>query len=109
MILTGGGREIAPANGKLGVLLVGLGPVSTTFIAGVENVRRGRALPIGALRQMATIRPGKRTEKSAPKIKDFVPLPDLQDLELAAWHPIPDDAYTAAVKAGALAPHRHPD
>src|SRR5437588_151764 len=107
MILTGGGRDIAPANGKLGVMLVGLGAVSTTFIAGVENVRRGRALPIGSLSQMATIRLGKRTEKRAPKIKDFVPLADLQDLEFAAWDPIPDDAYTAAVKAGVLDRHEH--
>src|SRR2546426_6778549 len=60
-VLTGGAREIAPATGKLGVMLVGLGAVSTTFIAGVENVRRGRALPIGSLSQMATIRLGKKS------------------------------------------------
>src|SRR5438309_10105838 len=109
MILTGGGREIAPANGKLGVLLVGLGAVSTTFIAGVENVRRGRALPIGSLSQMGTIRLGKRTEKRSPKIKDFVPLADLKDLVFTAWDPIPDDAYAAAVKAGVLDRHEHLD
>ncbi len=95
-------RSVAPAEGKLGVLLVGLGAVSTTFIAGVENVRGGRALPIGSLSQMATIRLGKRTEKRAPLIKDFVPLAALDDLVFAAWDPIPDDAYTAAVKAGVL-------
>src|SRR6266545_652037 len=106
-VATGGGREIAPATGKLGVMLVGLGAVSTTFIAGVENVRRGRALPIGSLSQMATIRLGKRTDKRAPKIKDFVPLADLQDLVFAAWDPIPDDAFTAAVKAGVLDRHEH--
>src|SRR5437879_3540152 len=105
MILTGGGREIAPANGKLGVLLVGLGAVSTTFIAGVESVRRGAALPIGSLSQMGTIRLGKRTEKRSPKIKDFVPIADLQDLVFTAWDPIPDDAYGAAKKAGVLDPH----
>jgi myo-inositol-1-phosphate synthase len=93
---------VSPAEGKLGVLLVGLGAVSTTFIAGVENVRRGRALPIGSLSQMATIRLGKRTEKRAPLIRDFVPLAALDDLVFAAWDPIPDDAYTAAVKAGVL-------
>ncbi len=98
-------REIAPAKGRLGVLLVGLGAVSTTFIAGVENVRRGRALPIGSLTQMSTIRLGKRPEKRAPKIKDFAPLAALQDLVFAAWDPIPDDAYTAAKKAGVLDPH----
>ncbi len=101
------GRDIAPAKGKLGVMLVGLGAVSTTFIAGVENVRRGRGLPIGSLSQMGTIRLGKRTEKRSPKIKEFVPLADLQDLVFAAWDPIPDDAYTAAVKAGVLERHEH--
>jgi myo-inositol-1-phosphate synthase len=101
------GRDIAPAKGKLGVMLVGLGAVSTTFIAGVENVRRGRAMPIGSLTQMATIRLGKRTDKRAPKIKDFVPIADLQNLVFAAWDPIPDDAYTAAVKAGVLDRHEH--
>src|SRR2546428_4339826 len=106
-VVTGGAREIAPARGKLGVMLVGLGAVSTTFIAGVENVRRGRALPIGSLSQMATIRLGKRTEKRMPKIKEFVPLADLNDLVFAAWDPIPDDAYTAAVKAGVLDQHEH--
>jgi len=100
-------RDIAPAKGKLGVMLVGLGAVSTTFIAGVENVRRGSALPIGSLTQMATIRLGKRTDKRTPKIKDFVPIADLKSLAFAAWDPIPDDAYTAAVKAGVLDRHEH--
>jgi len=100
-------RDIKPAKGKLGVMLVGLGAVSTTFIAGVENVRRGRALPIGSLSQMATIRLGKRTDKRVPKIKDFVPVADLKDLVFAAWDAIPDDAYTAAVKAGVLDRHEH--
>src|SRR5439155_13386874 len=106
-VMTGGGREIAPATGKLGIMLVGLGAVSTTFIAGVENVRRGHSLPIGSLSQMATIRLGKRTDKRDPKIKEFVPLADLKDLVFAAWDPIPDDAYTAAVKAGVLDRHEH--
>ena len=99
------GRDIAPAKGTLGVMLVGLGAVSTTFIAGVESVRRGAALPIGSLSQMGTIRLGKRTEKRSPKIKDFVPIADLQDLVFTAWDPIPDDAYGAAKKAGVLDPH----
>ena len=98
------GRNVAPATGKLGVMLVGLGAVSTTFIAGVENVRRGCALPIGSLTQMGTIRLGKRTEKRSPRIKGFVPLARLEDLEFAAWDAIPDDAYTAARKAGVLEP-----
>jgi myo-inositol-1-phosphate synthase len=95
-------REIAPAQGKLGVLLVGLGAVATTFIAGVETVRRGNGLPIGSLTQMGTIRLGKRTDRRAPKIREFVPLADLKDLVFAAWDPIPDNAYTAATKAGVL-------
>src|SRR5438045_6349968 len=88
-------------------MLVGLGAVSTTFVAGVENVRRGSGLPIGPLTQRRTIRLGKRTENRAPKIKDFVPLADLQDLVFTAWDPIPDDAYAAAVKAGVLERHEH--
>jgi len=95
-------RDIAPARGTLGVMLVGLGAVSTTFIAGVENVRRCHALPIGSLSQMGTIRLGRRDEKRAPKIHDFVPLAPLANLVFAAWDPIPDDAHTAAVKAGVL-------
>ncbi len=99
------GRNVAPATGKLGVMLVGLGAVATTFIAGVENVRRGCALPIGSLTQLGTIRLGKRTEKRSPRIKGFVPLAGLEDLVFAAWDPIPDDAYTAARKAGVLEAH----
>ena len=65
-------RQIAPAQGKLGVLCVGLGAVATTFIAGVENIRRGSARPIGSITQMGTIRLGKRSEKRTPLIRDFV-------------------------------------
>jgi myo-inositol-1-phosphate synthase len=92
----------APATGKLGILTPGLGAVATTFIAGVESVRRGLANPIGSLTQMGTIRLGKRTENKSPLIKDFVPLADLNDIVYGAWDPIPDDAYTAAKKAGVL-------
>ena len=91
-----------PAAGKLGILTPGLGAVATTFIAGVENIRRGTSSPIGSLTQMATIRLGKRTDNRAPLIKDFVPLADLSDIVFGAWDPIPDDAYTAARKAGVL-------
>ena len=100
-------RRIAPAKGKLGVLCVGLGAVATTFIAGVENIRRGAAKPIGSLTQMGTIRLGKRTEGRAPLIRDFVPLAELDDLVFGAWDPVPDDAYTAARKAGVLDRHEH--
>ena len=90
------------AKGRLGILTPGLGAVATTFMAGVESIRRGHSTPIGSLTQMATIRLGKRTEKRAPLIKDFVPLAQLDDLVFGAWDPIPDDAYTAAKKAGVL-------
>ena len=93
---------IAPARGRLGVLTPGLGAVATTFMAGVESVRRGLAKPIGSLTQMATIRLGRRTERRAPLIRDFVPLAALDDLVFGAWDPIPDDALTAARKAGVL-------
>ena len=94
--------KIMPAQGKLGVLLPGLGAVSTTFIAGVMLARKGLLLPIGSLTQMQTIRLGKRDEGRAPLIKDFVPLARLSDLEFAAWDIFPDNAYEAALKAGVL-------
>jgi myo-inositol-1-phosphate synthase len=95
---------IRPVTGKLGVMTVGLGAVATTFMAGVESIRRGKSLPIGSLTQMATIRLGKRTDNRSPLIKDFVPLAGLDDLVFGAWDPIPDDAYQAAIKAGVLTP-----
>lgn len=99
----------AAADGKLGVLLPGLGAVSTTLIAGVELARRGLGRPIGSVSQMATIRLGKRSEGRAPKIKDFVPLASLDDIVFGAWDPIPDDAYDSALKAGVLDRHNHLD
>ena len=71
-------------------------------MAGVESVRRGLSVPIGSLTQMATIRLGKRTDNRSPLIKDFVPLAALDDIVFGAWDPIPDDALTAARKAGVL-------
>ena len=97
--------SVRPVAGKLGVLTVGLGAVATTFMAGVESIRRGKSLPIGSLTQMATIRLGKRTDNRSPLIKDFVPLAGLDDLIFGAWDPIPDDAYQAAIKAGVLTPN----
>jgi myo-inositol-1-phosphate synthase len=93
---------IRPATGTLGILTPGLGAVATTFMAGVESIRRGHSKPIGSLTQMATIRLGKRTDNRSPLIKDFVPLAALDNLVFGAWDPIPDDAYTAAKKAGVL-------
>ena len=96
---------IEPAGGRLGVLLVGLGAVASTFVAGVEHVRNGTGQPIGSLSQMATIRLGKRPDKRAPLIRDFVPLAGLDQLVFGAWDPIPDNAYEAALKCGALDRH----
>ena len=95
-------REIASPEGRLGVLLPGMGAVATTFIAGVEAVRQGLARPIGSLTQMNTIRLGKRTEDRTPLVKDFIPLAGLDQLVFGGWDPIPDDAYDSAVKAGVL-------
>jgi myo-inositol-1-phosphate synthase len=94
--------EIAPARGKLGVLLVGLGAVATTTIAGVFAIRRGLSLPIGSLTQMGTIRLGKRTEGRAPKINEFVPLAALDDLVFGGWDIFEEDCYSAARTAGVL-------
>ena len=94
--------HIAPPRGKLGVLLVGLGAVSTTFIAGVHAIRKGLAPPIGSLTQLGTIRLGKRTERRAPPIHEFVPLAKLDDLVFGAWDIFEDDAYQSAVTAGVL-------
>ena len=96
---------IEPPEGRLGVLLVGLGAVSSTFIAGVEHIRRGSGQPIGSVSQMATIRLGKRSDRRSPFIKDFVPLADLDQLVFGAWDPFPDDAYEAAIKSGVLDRH----
>src|SRR5271168_2355964 len=95
-------RPIAPAEGKLGVLLPGMGAVATTFIAGVEAVRKKIALPIGSLTQMGTVRLGKRTEGRNPKIADFVPLASLDDIVFGGWDIYVDNAYEAAKKAGVL-------
>jgi myo-inositol-1-phosphate synthase len=98
------GSEIKPAQGKLGVLLPGMGAVATTFIAGVEAIRRGLAQPVGSLTQLGTIRIGKRTENKNPKISDFVPLAGLDDLVFGGWDIFTDDAYEAAAHAGVLKP-----
>jgi myo-inositol-1-phosphate synthase len=97
--------EIAKPQGKLGVLLPGLGAVSSTFIAGVHSVRRGDSLPIGSLTQMGTIRLGKRTENRAPLIKDFIKLAGLGDLVFGGWDIYEDNVYEAALKAGVLERH----
>jgi len=97
--------DIKPAEGKLGVLIPGMsGAVSTTFMAGVEAVRKGVGRPIGSLTQMGKIRIGKRTEKNFPLIRDFVPLAGIRDLEFAGWDIYPEDCYSSALRAGVLKP-----
>src|SRR3984957_15717929 len=94
--------EIQSPKGKLGVMIPGMGAVATTFVAGVEAVRKGIAKPIGSLNKMGTIRLGKRTGSRSPKIKEFVPLAGLDDLVFSGWDIFEDDMYTAAKKAGVL-------
>src|SRR6059058_865963 len=94
--------DIAPARGKLGIMLVGLGAVSTTTIAGVLAIRRGLARPIGSLTQMGTIRLGKRTEAKSPRVKDFVPLASLDDIVFGGWDIFDENCYEAAKTAGVL-------
>ncbi|MEU4645163.1 inositol-3-phosphate synthase [Micromonospora sp. NPDC023814] len=100
-------HHIEPAVGRLGVLTVGLGAVASTFIAGVELIRRGLAEPVGSLTQMGTIRLGTRTEHRVPLIRDFVPLAGLDQLVFGAWDPISDTAYEAALKCGVLDRYAH--
>lgn len=95
-------KKIKPAEGKLGVMLVGLGAISTTVIAGIDAIKREKMKPFGSLTQMGTIRLGKRTDHNNPKVKDFVPLANVQDIELTAWDIFEDNGYEAAKKAGVL-------
>ena len=85
-------------------MLVGLGAVSTTFIAGVMAIRKGIAKPIGSMTQMGTVRLGKRTESRTPLVKDFVPLASLDDIVFGGWDIFEDDCYDAALTAGVLEP-----
>jgi myo-inositol-1-phosphate synthase len=94
--------EIQQPKGKLGVMIPGMGAVATTFVAGVEAVRKGLAQPIGSVTQMATIRLGKRTEGRSPKINEFVPLASLNDLVFTGWDIFEDDMYSSACHAGVL-------
>ena len=95
-------ETIQPAQGKLGVLMPGMGAVATTVIAGVEAVKAGLGEPIGSLTQMGTIRLGKRTENRSPMIKDFAPLAALDDLVFGGWDVFSDNVYDAATHAGVL-------
>src|SRR5258707_6536952 len=94
--------KIASARGKLGVMIVGMGAVATTFIAGVEAIRKGISKPIGSVTQMGTIRLGKRTDGRSPKIKEFVPLANLDDLVFTGWDIFEDNMFDAAPNPGIL-------
>ena len=95
-------RQIAPATGKLGVLLPGLGAVSSTLIAGVMTARRSGEAPIGSVSQMARVRLGSRAEGRNPLIRDFVPLASLDDLVFGGWDPISANVLEAARTSGVL-------
>ncbi len=94
--------NIAPAEGKLGILTPGMGAVTTTFIAGCEAVKKGLALPIGSLTQMGRIRLGKRTDNRNPLIRELAPLACLSDLVYGGWDIYADNCYDAAVNAKVL-------
>src|SRR5437762_13689583 len=94
--------EIQPAKGKLGVMIPGMGAVATTFVAGVESVRKGLASPFGSMTQMGTMRLGKRTDGRSPKVKEVVPLAGLDDLVLTGWDPFDGDMYTGARQSGVV-------
>jgi myo-inositol-1-phosphate synthase len=96
------GVDVKPAKGKLGILMPGMGAVATTFIAGVQAIRRGIGKPIGSLTQLGHIRIGKRTDDNSPAIKDYVSLATLDDIVFGGWDIFPDNAYQAAVRAGVL-------
>jgi myo-inositol-1-phosphate synthase len=95
-------QKIEKPEGKLGIMLVGLGAVSTTTIAGVIAIRRGLAKPIGSLTQMGTVRLGKRTEAKSPRIKDFVPLASLDEVVFGGWDIFDENCFEAAKTAGVL-------
>src|SRR5256885_5304268 len=102
LVKSGPPIDIKPPSGKLGILTPGMGAVSTTFMAGVEAMRRGLSKPIGSLTQTGTIRLGKRTDGRSPLIQEFVPLAKMEDIVFGGWDLFPDDAYQAACKAGVL-------
>src|SRR5436190_1764343 len=98
---------VRPAEGKLGILLPGMGAVATTFIAGVQAIRKGIGKPIGSLTQLGHIRLGKRTDGNSPAIKDYVSIANLEDIVFGGWDIFTDNAYQAAIRAGVLDEHKH--
>jgi len=97
-------REIKPAEGKLMVFIPGMGAITTTVLAGIFNIKKGLSEPIGSLTQMGHIRLGKRTDDNQPKIKDFVPMYSLENMEFAGWDIFEDDMYEAAKSADVVLP-----
>jgi myo-inositol-1-phosphate synthase len=95
-------QQIKPADGKLAILMPGLGAVATTVIAGVEAVKKGLGAPIGSLTQMSRIRLGKRTEDRNPLIKEFVPLAQLSEIVFGGWDVYADNVFEAAINSKVL-------
>ncbi len=95
-------REVKPAEGKLGVMVVGCGAVTTTFMTGVFMARKGLAKPIGAMTQYDKIRVGKGAEQKYLSYGEIVPLSTLDDIEFATWDVYPQNAYQAAMYAEVL-------
>ncbi len=93
---------IQEPKGKLGILTPGMGAVSSTFMAGVIAIRKGLAKPIGSLTQLGNIRLGKRTENRNPRIKEFIPLPELENLVFGGWDIFEDNIYESAINAEVL-------
>src|SRR5689334_9645771 len=96
------GVNVKAAEGKLGILLPGMGAVATTFIAGVQAIRRGLGKPIGSVTQLGHIRLGKRTDGNSPLIREYISLATLDDIVFGGWDIFPDSAYQAAIRAGVL-------
>ena len=94
--------KVKPANGKLGVMVVGLGAVSTTFMTGVLMTRKGLAKPVGSMTQYDKMRVGQGADKKYLKYKDIVPIADLNDIVFASWDVYPANAYESAIHAEVL-------
>ena len=94
--------EIKSPTGKLGVLLPGMGAVASTFIAGIEAIKLNLAEPVGSMTEMGTIRLGKRTEDRVPRIREFVPLEELENLVFGGWDINEENLYEICIRSGVL-------
>ena len=95
-------NSVKPAEGKLGILCIGLGAVSSTFITGVLMIRKGMGKPVGSITQMAKIRVGKGGNASYKHVSEIVPMPTLDDIAFGAWDILPDNAFESAMHAEVL-------